>query len=268
MSNTERLPTVLYRTPAASSTPLSAGSHYTPSAAGVHTHATYRGGYGSPASPGVFSPVSTSSNLRNGALGGAGAQYSGGYGHRTPQTAATPPLGLRSTGAGGTYSSSSYLGTRANATGLEDKGSAHNSGVQAVPRQLYGSGNTAPPPVMSLRSGGSLPDTPGGAKGGGHGGRTPSTGGPAAANRGPRDPNPLLANEYAFGSAMAPPRGEATTATSAATSFRSRWVTVYGFQQSDRDLILRELQVRSTSSSTAGRTATPFAIAISRHNWT
>ncbi len=42
-------------------------------------------------------------------------------------------------------------------------------------------------------------------------------------------PNPLLANEYAFGA-------------NANASSSSRWVTVYGFQQSDRDLILRELQ--------------------------
>ena len=97
-----------------------------------------------------------------------------------------------------------------------------------APRQLYGSGNTAPPPVMSLRDGHGAPR-----------GADPSAHGLEAAAGG-AGPNPLLANEYAFGAGSA--SHEADGALGGGDGFRSRWVTVYGFQHQDRDLILRELQ--------------------------
>ena len=76
----------------------------------------------------------------------------------------------------------------------------------------------------------------------GHGaprGADPSARGLEAAAGG-AGPNPLLANEYAFGAGSASHEGD--SALGGGDGFRSRWVTVYGFQHQDRDLILRELQ--------------------------
>jgi hypothetical protein len=113
----------------------------------------------------------------------------------------------------------------------------HGGGGQAATRHLYGNGSAPPPPITSLREtdrrgGGGKLDQQGKAKGG-HGTEASS------------GPNPLLANEYAFGASHSnnPQADSLDNAGSGANNnFRSRWVTVYGFQQSDRDLILRELQ--------------------------
>ena len=97
-------------------------------------------------------------------------------------------------------------------------------GYQSASRQLYGNGSGPPPPIMSLREG-SRPMASD--RGSAHGKGADNAVGP----------NPLLANEYAFGSSS-----QVNGGGSDSNSFRSRWITVYGFQQSDRDLILRELQ--------------------------
>ncbi|QDZ25601.1 nuclear pore complex protein NUP35 [Chloropicon primus] len=205
MANSERLPTVLYRTPAAASTPLSAGSNYTPS------------GLRSPSSPIIFSPLSNTSNYRNSSS-------------RTPGLGVVPDSAMTKVKSPHTVSSS-YGGVNERP---EER--------SVAPRQLYGSGNTAPPPVMSLREGSSGLRPSGGLAAadtlGGEGRGGSKFQGRASGNDGgtPRR-NPMLANEYAFGSGQT----DQDSATDS-SSFRSRWVTVYGFQQSDRDLILRELQ--------------------------
>ena len=124
---------------------------------------------------------------------------------------------------------------------------------QATRQQpLYGTGSAPPPPITSLREtdrrstiGGSKLDPQGGKRSNPNGTSIDNT----AANS--AGPNPLLANEYAFNgghgnstSGNPASHGNAleNNASNSNNHFRSRWVTVYGFQQSDRELILRELQ--------------------------
>lgn len=185
MANSERLPTVLYRTPAATATTTPLSSGYTPLSQTQTRHSSYhqQNQYGSPASP-IFSPLS---NATNGKYTGGGGQYASRASPGMDSLVSTHTSHKHATPVG------SYLG-------LGERVGGDAARDANVPRQLYGNGHTAPPPVMSLREGASLRPAIERMHGPGSATKSGSGEGNYASSAGP---NPLLANEYAFGPSSA-----------------------------------------------------------------